>query len=270
VPDRGLNVLAVDDDAAALAQLARSLGASALVDRVERADGSQQALMTLLDTPFDALFLAVEMPGFGGLALARVLQRFVHPPAVVFVTATESAAVEAFELDAVDYLVKPVAPARLHAALERVAVGAESATTADAPAEPAGSDEGVVLLDNSHGGGTRLLARSSILFLEANGDYIRVHADEGRFLLRARLTEIELSWESFGFVRVHRGYIVNLRRATEMRSSGNGAAMIVMADGSDVPISRRQVGELRRRLAIQWHPGHASVVGTSRRAALHG
>ncbi len=270
MPDHGLTVLAVDDDGAALAKLVRGLGSSGLVDRVDSAGGAQQALMMLLDSPFDALFLAVQMPGFSGLALARVLQHFAHPPAVVFVTADESAAVEAFELDAVDYLVKPVTPARLHAALERVAVGSESATTAEVPAEAAGPDEGVVLLDNSHGGGTRLLARSSILFLEANGDYIRVHADEGRFLLRARLTDIEFSWESFGFVRVHRGYIVNLRRATEMRAPLNGAVMIVMADGSEVPISRRQVGELRRRLATQWHPGHPSVVGTSRRAALHG
>ena len=105
-------------------------------------------------------------------------------------------------------------------------------------------------VDLPRGGGTRLLARSAILYLQAHGDYVRVASAEGRFLMRARLADFEERWEPHGFVRVHRGYVVNLRRAVEVRPRLNGTAVLVMADGAEVPIARRQVGELRRRLGM--------------------
>ena len=105
-------------------------------------------------------------------------------------------------------------------------------------------------VDNLRGGGTRLVRRSSILYLQAHGDYVRIVTDEGRFLLRARLGDLERRWEAFGFVRVHRGYLVNLRRAVELRPHLNGTAALAFADGHEVPISRRQVAELRRRLRL--------------------
>ena len=111
-------------------------------------------------------------------------------------------------------------------------------------------DDDVLPVDALRGGGTRLLPRSSILVLQAHGDYVRVSSDEGRFLLRARLGELEERWAGHGFVRVHRGFLVNLRRAVEVRPRLNGTAVLVMADGTEVPIARRQVGELRRKLSV--------------------
>jgi DNA-binding LytR/AlgR family response regulator len=73
-------------------------------------------------------------------------------------------------------------------------------------------------------------------------------SDEGRFLLRDALADVEERWTPFGFARVHRGYLANVRRATEVRPQLNGTAVLVLEDGSEVPIARRQVGELRRRL----------------------
>ena len=70
---------------------------------------------------------------------------------------------------------------------------------------------------STRGGGTRLLPRSSVLYLQAHGDYVRVASDEGRYLLRARMAELEERWSGHGFARVHRGYLVNLRRAVEVR-----------------------------------------------------
>jgi DNA-binding LytR/AlgR family response regulator len=163
----------------------------------------------------------------------------------VFVSAFDDAAVHAFELAALDYLVKPVSRQRLDEAVERVhrAAGA-------APAGAEGLDADVLPVDMLRGGGTRLLARTSILYVQAHGDYVRVASDEGRFLLRARMGELEARWSQQGFARVHRGYLVNLRRAVEVRPQLNGTAVLVMADGAEVPIARRQVGELRRRLAV--------------------
>ena len=243
----GLELLAVDDERPALEDLMRMLRASPLVARVEGAASAAEALVALGEgtAAFDGLFLDVRMPGLDGLELARVLRRFEHPPAIVFVSAFDDAAVSAFELAALDYLVKPVSRSRLDDAIDRVhrAVGA-SAGAGDA------LDADVLPVNTLRGGGTRLLARSSILYLQAHGDYVRVASDEGRFLLRARMAELEARWSGHGFARVHRGYLVNLRRAVEVRPQLNGTAVLVMADGAEVPIARRQVGELRRRLAV--------------------
>jgi two-component system, LytTR family, response regulator len=243
----GLSLLAVDDERPALDDLVRMLRASPLVAAVAGAGSAEEALVALSDgaVAFDGLFVDVRMPGLGGLELARVLRRFERPPAVVFVSAFDDAAVDAFELAALDYLVKPVARGRLEEAVERVrrARGA-------APAAADGLDDDVLPVDMLRGGGTRLLARSSILYLQAHGDYVRIASDEGRFLLRARMAELESRWSPHGFARVHRGYLVNLRRAVEVRPHLNGTGVLVMADGAEVPIARRQVGELRRRLAV--------------------
>ncbi len=238
----GLRVLAVDDERPALEDLVRMLGACSGVGTVESASSAEDALVALGGGGrFDALFLDVRMPGLDGLELGRVLRRFEHPPALVFVSAHDDFAVAAFELAALDYLVKPVSRQRLEEAVERVARVASS---------PDVLDDDVLPVDALRGGGTRLLPRSSILVLQAHGDYVRVSADEGRFLLRARLGELEERWAGHGFVRVHRGFLVNLRRAVEVRPRLNGTAVLVMADGTEVPIARRQVGELRRKLSV--------------------
>jgi DNA-binding LytR/AlgR family response regulator len=243
----GLALLAVDDERPALEDLVRMLRASPLVSTVEGAASAAEALVALGESgvAYDGLFLDVRMPGLGGLELARVLRRFERPPAVVFVSAFDDAAVDAFELAALDYLVKPVSRHRLDEAVERV-----RRATGAAPAGAEGLDADVLPVDMLRGGGTRLLARTSILYLQAHGDYVRVASDEGRFLLRARMAELEARWSQHGFARVHRGYLVNLRRAIEVRPQLNGTAVLVMADGAEVPIARRQVGELRRRLAV--------------------
>jgi DNA-binding LytR/AlgR family response regulator len=240
-----LRLLAVDDELPALADLVRMLEASPAVAAVESAASAEEALVALgAGHDIDAVFLDVRMPGLDGLELARVLRRFERPPGIVFVSAFDDAAVSAFELAALDYLVKPVSRRRLDEAIERVARRA-------APAEPAaGADDETVAVDVLRGGGTRLLPRSSVLYLQAHGDYVRVASTEGRFLLRARLSDLEERWAAHGFLRVHRGFVANLRCAVEVRPRLNGTAVLVMTDGAEVPIARRQVGELRRKLGV--------------------
>lgn len=236
-PD-GLRLLAVDDEEPALADLVRMLKASPAVAEVHAARSAGEALLALAERSLDALFLDVRMPGLDGLELARALRRFDRPPSVVFVSAYDDFAVRAFELEALDYLVKPVSRQRLDEAVDRVG-----------RAGPAGGEDEMLPVDAPRGG-TRLIARSRILLLQAHGDYVRVVSDDGRFLLRAALVDLEERWAGHGFVRVHRSFVVNLRRAVEVRPRLNGTAVLVMADGAEVPIARRQVGELRRRLAV--------------------
>jgi DNA-binding LytR/AlgR family response regulator len=240
-----LRVLAADDEAPALEELTYLLRRHPRVQMVHPAADAAEALrdlghMITEGERLDAVFLDIRMPGLDGLDFTRLFTGFADPPAVVFVTAHDEFAVTAFELGAVDYLLKPVSRRRLDDALARVA--ATRATPS-----PAVEGDDLVPVPTTRGG-TRLLARASILYVQAYGDYVRIHSDEGRFLLREALSDVEERWEPFGFARVHRGYLANLRRATEVRPRENGTAVLVLEDGSEVPIARRQVTELRRRL----------------------
>jgi DNA-binding LytR/AlgR family response regulator len=256
-----LRVLAVDDERPALEDLARVLEESPLVSEVVLAGGGGEALRLLADRPFDIVFLDVRMPGLDGLELAGVLSRFAEAPALVFVSAYEDGAVGAFEHDLhpLDYLMKPVSRGRVEQALERavpegttggVGGGGLGAARGRGEGLPPGTTDEIIPVEHQRGGATRLLARSTILFVKAEGDYVRIHADAGRFLVRASLSDLEQRWAAYGFVRVHRSYVANLRRATEIRPELGGGATVVLADGSQVPVARRQVAELRRRLRM--------------------
>jgi DNA-binding LytR/AlgR family response regulator len=245
----GLRILAVDDEPLALDDLADLLRAQDVVGEVVAAGSGTDALQILAATPFDAVFVDVRMPTLDGVELARVLRRFAAPPALVFVSAYESAAVEAFELRAVDYLMKPVSSQRIGEALTRVSDSAPLEAPATEGDQPADAESEVVAVDMPRGGETRLLPRASILYLQAHGDYVRVFSTEGRFLLRGRLVDLERRWAAHGFVRVHRKFMVNLRQAVALRRHPSGNATIAFPDGSEVPIARRNVAELRRRLS---------------------
>jgi DNA-binding LytR/AlgR family response regulator len=236
--EAALDVLVVDDEAPALADLERLLRSLPDTGEVHTAASGEEALRALAASPFDAVFLDVRMPGIDGLELARVLRRFEAQPAVVFVSAYETGAVGAFELKALDYLMKPVSRRRLAEALSRV----REARGATAPR----SDD-VVPLPTLRGG-TRLVPRDSILFLQADGDYVRVVCDEGRFLMRGRVSDLARRWRRHGFVQVHRGYVANLRRAVEVRPRLNGTAVLAFPEGREIPVARRKVAELRREL----------------------
>lgn len=251
----GLAILAVDDEPRALADIKRLLETSASVERVATATSAKEALVFLSGGRFDALFLDVAMPEIEGMALARLLRRFADPPAVVFLTGHPDAAVEAFEVQALDFLIKPVTRERLEAALTRVEAhvrggGASKAPTADGdPAgAPAAAGPDVVAVDNPKGGGKRLVRLETIAFAQANGDYARINCDDGRFLLRTPLSQLENDWGAAGFARVHRAYLVNLKHAVELRAQLNGTAVLVMRDETEIPVARRNVAALRRRL----------------------
>ncbi len=239
-----LRILAVDDEALALDDLAHMLEAAAGVAGVDRAASSSEALRRLneVEEGYDAIFLDVRMPDLDGLELARLVGRFASPPGIVFVSGHRDAAAAAFDLAAVDFLVKPVSRGRLEQTLARI-------TGAAAPgiAPRNGDGDEILPVDNLHGA-KRLIARSSILYLHARGDYVRVVTDEGRFLLRGNLSELAVRWEPFGFARVHRQYAANLRLAKEMQPHLNGTATLTFPGDRSVPVSRRRIAELRRRL----------------------
>jgi two-component system, LytTR family, response regulator len=250
-----LTILAVDDEHTQLEDLARLLRSFPAVREVECAFGGHDALLKASSQAYDAIFLDVRMPDLDGVELGRVLRRFASPPQLVFVSAYDNAAVDAFELRALDYLRKPVSRRRVEEALERVAAAVDAAG-ADGnggerlPQRHASADNEMIAVAAATGGATRLVSRGSVLYVQSHGDFVRVVTEDGRYLLRATLGEIERRWEPFGFVRVHRQYVANLHRAVEVRPQLRGTAELVFGDGHAIPIARRQVQELGRRLGV--------------------
>jgi len=230
---RGLRVLVVDDERPALDELAYLLSEDDRVGEVLTCDSATQGLVTLQAEDVDAVFLDIQMPGLSGIELAQVLTRFRTPPAIVFVTAHDAHAVDAFELRAVDYVLKPVRADRLAEAVRRVVEG--GADTAS------GQD---LELPVERGGVTRIVRRSDITHVEAHGDYARLHTAEGSHLLRVPLTQLETEWAPAGFVRIHRSLLVALAHVTELRMDG-GRCSVRLSDGTELGVSRRQTRELR-------------------------
>jgi DNA-binding LytR/AlgR family response regulator len=248
-----LTILAVDDERTQLEDLARLLRSFPAVEEVECAYDGHDALVKVSAQQYDAIFLDVRMPDLDGIELARVLRRFASPPQLVFVSAYDGAAVDAFELRALDYLRKPVSRRRIEEALERVASAVDSTAAANgiAAAQRSAQPEGdTIAVANVRGGSTRLISRSSVLYVQSHGDFVRIVTPDGRYLLRTTLSDIEQRWERFGFVRVHRQYVANLVRAVELRPHIGGTAELAFADGQTIPIARRHVAELGKRLGV--------------------
>ncbi len=237
----GLHVLAVDDEPPALDELAYLLRADPAVASVRTASDALTALKTLEGGDVDGVFLDIRMPGMTGLDLAKVLARFAAPPPVVFVTAYDDAAVDAFALRAVDYLLKPVRADRLAEALRRMsAVGA-----AARPDEDRSAEEETVPVEL--GGVTRFVALSTVRFVEAHGDYARLHTADGTHLVRVPLTVLEERWARAGFVRIHRSYLVATTYLSELRVEPGGGHVVRVGEAL-LPVSRRHARELKDRL----------------------
>lgn len=250
-----LVALAVDDEKGALSELVYVLEGEPRIGTVLAASNPTDALSILhgkhrengVVEPIDVVFLDIRMPGFDGLALAEVLGEIPNPPVVVFVTAYEDRAIEAFDVGAVDYLVKPVRPERLASTMRRIVRSRAAAAAQGGDGEPAG-DEEVIPVELA--GTTKLVPRSSVRWVEAQGDYARLHTGDGSHLVRIPLSQLEDRWSDAGFVRIHRSFLVSLALVTELRMSASGY-IVRVGDGTEateLPVSRRHTRELKDRL----------------------
>jgi two-component system response regulator LytT len=253
-PDAPLIVLAVDDEAPALDELVYLLRAQEGVGEIHSATEATSALRLLRTVNADAVFLDIRMPGLDGIELAGVLSEFARPPHVVFVTAHDDRAVEAFDVGAVDYLLKPLRRERLAQAVARIR--AARARTAAAAAKPSKSaaplDEADEVIPVELGGATTLVRRSTVGWVEADGDYARLHTTSGSHLVRIPLATLEARWADAGFLRVHRSYLVALRLVTGIRSVGTGYVVALRGERNlppvELPVSRRHTRALKDRL----------------------
>ncbi|MFC4585456.1 LytR/AlgR family response regulator transcription factor [Sphaerisporangium corydalis] len=255
----GLRVLAVDDEQPALEDLAYLLRADPRIGEVATARDGASALK-LLDRamaegrPVEAVFLDIRMRGLDGVVLGRLLAQFARPPRVVFVTAYEEHAVDAFEIKAEDYLLKPVRPERLAEAIRRVCAGVPDAPGAlEDPARPAPDAETIPV---ELAGVTRFVASSDVRYVEAQGDYARLHTATGSHLVRIPLAALEERWAAAGFIRVHRSHLVAVKHIDELHID-SGRCTVRIGD-TEIPVSRRHTRELRDLLVRRARKGRDS------------
>ncbi|MBX6768001.1 MAG: response regulator transcription factor [Actinomadura rubrobrunea] len=241
-----LRVLAVDDEVPALEELVYLLREDPRIERVTGACDAAAALrnlsrMLVAGDRLDAVFLDIRMPGLDGLDFTRLLSGFAAPPVVVFVTAHDNCAVAAYELGALDYLLKPVRPERLAEAVRRVDQAVHRAPAHGGRAVDRPPEDEMVPVEL--GGRTRLVPRREVTYVEAQGDYVRLHTAEGSYLVRMPLAQLARRWEAAGFIRIHRSTLVASSHITELRFDGGRAAVQV---GEELlPVSRRHTRQVR-------------------------
>jgi len=225
-----IRVAVVDDEPLAREGIRELLAGEADLEVVAEARDGREALDLLSGEEVDLLFLDVQMPGLDGFEVLRRARRL--PPAVVFVTAFDEYAVRAFEVHAVDYLIKPVRRARFRAAVER------------ARERLAGREEGSL----------RRRLRDLLSDLEAErapAPGPALHTGEGSHLIRMTMTELAERLEPRGFVRIHRSFIVRLDRIESIRPWARGDHLVVLRGGRELPLTRTYRPALEEKLG---HP----------------
>ena len=233
-----IRALVVDDEAPARSELRYLLASHPGLEVVGEAATAADAL-ALVDG-CDAVFLDVEMPGLTGLDAAALVRDRRRPPAVVFVTAHERYAVEAFAVEAFDYLLKPVDPDRLARVVERLQ---------ERSVEHVGALEKIAVVSMQ---GTELLDYDQVHFVQADGDHSRVHTYDRSFFCTVSLGELEERLAGHRFARVHRSYLVNLAKVAGVRRAGPDRFRLQLADAArtELDVARRQSRALRERLGL--------------------
>lgn len=243
-----LKALIVDDEALARSRLRTLLGDCSEPGVVVAAEAANaaQAISALQREAFDVVMLDIGMPGANGLALAQAIARLAQAPAVVFVTAHSEHAVQAFELEATDYLTKPVRLARLQQALQKV----ERLVLANREAPAVTGEEHLIIQDR---GRTERVPLAEVLYLKAELKYITVRTAEKSYILDGSLNELEERYP-VPFMRIHRNALVARRavRALEKHydpEEGDGWALRLKGIDDLLAVSRRQLAAVREAIA---------------------
>ena len=237
------SILIVDDE-----KLARSRLQAILADcstlpelQISEAADALQAMRILEQQPIDLIFLDIHMPGASGLSLAREIRHLPQVPQIIFVTAHAEHALQAFDLDAIDYLTKPISSARLQKALEKVS------RVQQAREQMAQAPEKTLII---HDRGRMLrVPLAEVLYFKAELKYITVRTAQATYILDGSLTEIEQDYGA-GFMRVHRNALVAKRAITALEKHhdeeyGEGWAVRLQGIAEPIAISRRQLVNVR-------------------------
>jgi DNA-binding LytR/AlgR family response regulator len=240
-----LLALIVDDEAPARAELRYLLERTGDVEVVGEAASVREALALAARLDYDVVFCDISMPELTGIDAAREIQSWPKRPHVVFVTAHQDYAVQAFSVDAFDYLLKPVAEERLAQTVERL-----RSALRGTPERARGELAKVAV---TRRGETLLLDHDQVYFMLAEGDYARVATYEERYLSTQSLRELEDALPPALFFRIHRSSIVNLQKvsALEQSSPGHWIVRLSDAEATQLEVARRQTRALKQHLGLR-------------------
>jgi two-component system LytT family response regulator len=246
-PAPRLRVAIVDDEALARAVLREYLSPMLDVEIVAECANGFEAVKVVAEQHPDLLFLDVQMPKLDGFEVLELVGRDV---AVVFVTAYDQYAIRAFEVHAVDYLLKPFSPERLaealHRARERLRRGERPAVEElAATARPATRAGRVLVRDGSR---VHVLATEKIDYVQAQDDYVAFRCEGKEYLKEQTLAQVEASLDPAQFVRIHRSYLLNLDRLARVELDERESRVAVLTDGRRLPVSRSGYARLSARL----------------------
>lgn len=227
-----LRALVVDDEPAARAGVRALLDAHPRWQVIGECDSAAGLRHALEEAVPDAVFLDIRLPGGDGIDLARLLQALEPRPLVVFTTAFEAHALDAFEVQAVDYLLKPFDDARFRTALARLE---QALATRGGAAGPARFLERLVIRSI---GRVQFVDVAQIDWLEASGNYVEVHTASGSYLHRERLRVLEAELDPSVFVRIHRSVIVSRPSVAELRPIAGGDHAVLLRGGRELRLSR--------------------------------
>lgn len=239
-----LRALIVDDEPLAVRRLTHSLAAFDDIEVVETTTSARQAVELIEVLRPDIVFLDISMPGLGGFDVAASVPDD-HKPAIIFVTAFDRHAARAFDTDAADYLMKPVAPDRLGAAIGKARTWLRGrVATAPAPTGRLGDSDSLWV---HRRGEFARVPIAAIEWIEAEGDYVRLHA-EGGGLMRGTLTALVDRLDPQVFVRVHRSAVCRCQAITGLKRKSTGAVVALLASGAEAPVGRSYVSGVRTLL----------------------
>ena len=270
-----LRTIILDDEPLALRLLAAKLGKLPNIDIVAQCSNGREAIAAVIDFAPDLLFLDIQMPGLNGFQVINKLQELKQPiPLIVFVTAFDSYAIKAFDIHALDYVLKPVDERRLRDAVDKVQLtlkrkqqDGDNQKLARLVADFTGDDcedilrklaSGEPITTNSYpdilaikdGSEVTRVAVNDIQWIDAAGDYMCVHATEQTHIMRRTMKELEKDLDPKKFVRTHRSAMVNIKFVQKMVSHISGEYHLILNNGTELKVSRSHRDRVKEMIKL--------------------
>lgn len=250
-----LRALIVDDESPARKELRFLLQPYEEIQIIGEAENALEALDLINTLEYSIIFLDVDMPGLRGLELAKHLQKRKNSPMIIFITAHEEFAVEAFAVEAFDYLLKPINPKRLEQSIKKIMASTSAKSSSAQPVDSSSvpsTNRPLEVIPVEQRGKTILLRPEEIIFIYTDKENVFVKTQKESYLARFTLRDLESRLSSSLFFRSHRCYLVNVKRMRELIPYFNGTYTVVVddQDKSEVPVSRAQARKLKEILGL--------------------
>lgn len=242
-----MKVIIIDDEPLARSVVKEYLASHPNIEVVAECNDGFEGCKAISELSPDLIFLDIQMPKINGFEMLELID---NPPAVIFTTAFDEFAIQAFENNAIDYLLKPFSKDRFEKALEKISLNPDankiSGTLEEAATAPIQQNR-IVLKD---GNKIKIIPVNQVHYLQAADDYVKIVTANGAYLKKRTMSFFEKSLREFSFVRIHRSYIVNTQYITHIDPYEKDGHLLHLSSGSSLPVSKSGYGVLRNALGI--------------------